>query len=287
MIAEERERLSAWVDTFERVFGVRPAVTPLPDAPVEAWQLELPRCDYQPQNVIGTVGHFNHRKPQVAGWLKKLGFAWGDDEQLVAVPTPLSFNRLLARTPGAPVFRMQYMPPEPTAPLGRWLSEYCEGRLPLHIWGREHYDRAIAGGSQSTVPLFWQLTSFAHDLSVHALNYHLVPRAQFEELAARIRERLPERFAAWHEPGATAPLTLAFFFDNDFNRYCQLTWNRVFHPAEFAEIFAAPGNFAQLVKALDVRIDETLRGVGDVASGNADDMGALAKVELELERPRP
>jgi hypothetical protein len=129
----------------------------------------------------------------------------------------------------------------------------------------------------------WGLLSVAHDLSVHALNYHLVPHSAVADLANRIRDAIPERYDAWSQPAATAPLTLTYFYDNDFNRYTYAVWCRCAQPDDFAPIFAAKRNFDQLVAALEVRLEETKSGVGDVASGDFDDMEPLTETSFRVE----
>jgi hypothetical protein len=125
--------------------------------------------------------------------------------------------------------------------------------------------------------------SLAHDLSVHALNYHLVPHATVADLAHRIRAAVPDRYAAWSRPGTITPLTLTYFYDNDFNRYTYAVWCRCERPEDFAAIFTAQRNYDQLVAALAVRLEETKAGRGDVASGDFDDVGALAETSFQVE----
>jgi hypothetical protein len=128
----------------------------------------------------------------------------------------------------------------------------------------------------------WGLLSVAHDLSVHALNYHLIPHDAVADLAARIRAALPERAAAWRE-SALAPLTLTYFYDNDFNRYTYAVWCRCERPEDFASIFLARRNYDQLIAALEVRVAETRSGRGDVPSGDFDDMEELAETSFDVQ----
>jgi hypothetical protein len=166
-----------------------------------------------------------------------------------------------------------------TVSLGPWLDRYLDGVISIHVCTREHY---LASVERSAVMLRWQLTTLVHDLSVHALNYHLVPRRLARRLGARIRSALPERAASWSRPGEAAPLTLAYFFDNDLNRYCYAVWSACDDPSDFAPTFEA--HLAQLEHALDVRIGETREGKGDVPSGNSSDMPPLTPTELTVRR---
>jgi hypothetical protein len=130
--------------------------------------------------------------------------------------------------------------------------------------------------------LRFHFASFAHDLTVHALNYHLVPRACIEAFRARIVAAMPDRVASWRAPGAPGPLTLTTFYDNDLNRYGYAVWSRSDGPRDFARNFADPRNFDQLLGCLDRRIDETLRGLGDVPSGDTHDLAPLVPCAFEV-----
>ena len=50
----------------------------------------------------------------------------------------------------------------------------------------------------------------------------------------------------------------------------------------FARNFADPRNFDQLLGCLDRRIDETLRGLGDVPSGDTHDLAPLVPCAFEV-----
>ena len=80
-----------------------------------------------------------------------------------------------------------------------------------------------------------------------------------------------------------APLTLTYFYDNDFNRYTYAVWCRSERPEDFGPRFVAARNFDQLLAALDVRLEETKAGRGDVASGDFDEMGKLAETSFDVD----
>src|SRR5205823_502491 len=143
---------------------------------------------------------------------------------------------------------------------------------------------SLAGGrgSEDFHRLRWHCVALPHDLTVHALSYHLVPRASIDEIAGRIRAALPERVASWSKPGAKGALTIGHFFDDDLNRYCYAVWCRCDEPRDFRPLFTAPRNYAQLLAALDLRIRETEEGKGDVASEKNDEMGPIGETKFEL-----
>ena len=87
---------------------------------------------------------------------------------------------------------------------------------------------------------------------------------------------------SWRAPGSPGPLTLTTFYDNDVNRSGYAVWARSEGPRDFARNFADPRNFAQLLGCLDRRIDETLRGLGDVSSGDTHDLAPLVPCEFEV-----
>jgi len=169
-------------------------------------------------------------------------------------------------------------------PLGPWLLRYMDGTITVLVNSARFYEslRRPECGPQERERARWGLLSVAHDLSVHALNYHLIPHTAVVELGNRIRAALPERCCDWRRPETVAPLTMTYFFDNDLNRYAYSVWCRCRRPADFAPLFTAPRNFDQLLAALAVRLDETRQGRGDVASGEFDEMGPLTETSFEV-----
>ena len=168
-------------------------------------------------------------------------------------------------------------------PLGPWLKRYMHGVITLLVNAPSFYDDLVQRASdQERAGARWGMSSIAHDLSVHALNYHLIPDAAVDDLAGRIRAALPARYADWSRAEASAPLTLTYFYDNDFNRYTYGVWCNCERPEDFAAIFLAERNYAQLVAALEIRLRETEAGIGDVASGVVDDMGPLTPTSFEI-----
>ena len=170
-------------------------------------------------------------------------------------------------------------------PLGPWLLRYMGGAMTILVNAPAFYGALLRPGQPPyrRDDARWGLLSVGHDLSVHALNYHLIPHAAVADLAARIRAAVPQRHASWSEPSAVAPLTLTYFYDNDFNRYTYAVWCRCERPRDFAAIFAATRNYDQLVAALELRLAETRAGRGDIASGDFDDMGPLAETTFDVQ----
>jgi hypothetical protein len=221
----------------------------------------------------------------MAEHVRRLGFEWDDDGRIMTVPAPGAFNaRLAAIGVKQAGFRMAYANAMAhSMPLGPWLLRYMDGTITLLVNAPAYYESLLGNRLEqgTRADPRWGLLSVAHDLSVHALNYHLIPHAAVTDLAARIRAALPERVATWRE-SALAPLTLTYFYDNDFNRYTYAVWCRCERPDEFGAIFLARRNYDQLLAALDVRLAETKTGRGDVPSGDFDDMEKLADTTFDV-----
>lgn len=279
---DERALLEPWRDAAAALFGDAPSVTrlesgALPGEPL--YQLSYPML--ATSNVIGQSGHFS-QTAALRDHVRALGFKWDESGCIRSAPTPATFNALLPEIAGEAVgFRLEIVAEDTTTvSLGPWLDRYAQGVISVHVCTRAFYASA---GTHLAGMLKWQVTTLVHDLTVHALNYHLIPRASALALGDRIRRALPDRAARWADRGASAPLTLAYFYDNDLNRYSYAVWSACSTPSDFASLFDA--HLGQLLRALDVRIEETRAGVGDVPSGNTRDMAKLTPTEFSVPRP--
>jgi hypothetical protein len=284
-IEEDAELLGPWTRAFEALCGAPVLVEPLDASnPSAGRRLTFPRV-FDPIDLIGGTGHFR-RNRAMTEHLRRMGFDWDADGRVMTVPAPGAFNARLADVaPCESGFLLAYANgTEHAMPLGPWMLRYMDGVITLLVNAPAYYESLLSGGRRprSRADPRWGLLSVAHDLSVHALNYHLIPRAAVADVARRIRAALPERAAAWTDPATVAPLTLTYFFDNDLNRYTYAVWCRCERPQDFGAIFLAEHNYAQLVAALEIRLEETQSGRGDVASGDFDDMGKLTETSFEV-----
>lgn len=284
---EERRRLERWARAFERVVGWAPRFEPLCEGPPAGWDSSWgepfaltfePRLD--PIEMLGGTGHFAHRDV-LATHLRRMGFGWSTDGRVLTAPSPRSFNFLADLTLGASTgYRVAVIERDARhLALGPWMLAYLSGRVPVQLASDAFYERLLANRA-APHDLHFHFSSFAHDLTVHALNYQLVPRPAITALTDRVVSALTDRYASWEHPDAPGPLTLTTFFDNDLNRYCYAVWARSEDVSDFARLFLE--HLPQLTACLDLRIDETRRGLGDVASADTADLPPLQPWEFDL-----
>jgi hypothetical protein len=277
--------MEPWARAFEAVYGWAPVFEDFSSEVDGGFTITL-RPAVEPIELLGSTGHFRHR-PAMTAHVKRMGFGWTDANRVVTAPSPETFNALVDRcAPAGDGYRVNvHRDAKGIMALGPFLTSYLAGAVPVHVAGGTLYAGVSANpkGAPHRGDLRFHFASFGHDMTVHALNYHLVPRAAIEAFRARIEAAMPDRVAGWREPDAPGPLTLTTFFDNDLNRYCYGVWSRSESPADFARRFTDARNFDQLLGCLDRRIDETLRGLGDVPSGDTRDLAPLAPCAFTVE----
>ncbi len=281
--AEEPTLLEPWQRAFDDVLGDAPRLVPFDGETfgIEGLsQLVVSERTISPPEMAGGSGHFRHM-PAMAEQVRRLGYRWEGTGRLWTMPSPASFNALLRHlAPEDAGFTLACVEEDrEVLSLGPWLLRAMSAQWTIHLCSTAHYRKMLVGPHRAAVE--FQLMSMAHDVGVHALNYHLVPRRFVRELADRIRQALPERHATWSDPAALVPLHLTYFWDNDFNRYCYAVWCRTATPEAFDGLFSK--NFAQLAAALEVRLAEVRRGLGEVASGETKDMPPPQPVDFRID----
>jgi hypothetical protein len=172
-------------------------------------------------------------------YLAGLGFRADADGVVRTVPTPASFMRLAARqglpAPAlVPVLRETW---RPSLPGRRWLSFVLRGELPINVLPERLYTLYLATGR---TPLRWidlglqvtDLGELAHDMGVHVLAMHRLPRSFLDDLRGWTRARLG---------GASrrAVEGLVGLFEGELTRACQETWQGLDAPGEFEAAFQA------------------------------------------------
>jgi len=279
--------MARWAEAFAVVNGWAPRLDDLGDPSEGDFTLTFePR--FEPIEMLGGTGHFAHR-PKLVEHLGRMGFRWSDAGRVLTAPSPETFNRRAdALLPPGTGYRVgTILHDQRNLALGPWLRMYLEGRIPVHLATARFLDGVIAarGQRRDWIDLRFQFQSFAHDLTVHALNYQLIPRAAIDAVAARVIDALPERLAGWDHPDAPGPLTLTTFFDNDLNRFCYAIWSRSDDLADFAAICL--DNLPLLLACLDQRIAETRQGLGDVPDGDTKNLPPLAPWSFDVKARGP
>lgn len=273
---DERAFFAYWAPAFEAIMGAPVVVH---DRGPDDIRLTFPRV-FDQIDLIGNTGFFAHR-PSMVRYVRELGYDWEEDGRILTCPSPATLNARFDAMVGPDVgWRLGFVVEESgTMAMGPFLRRYLDGFLPIHA-GTASFYQTTASAAHARGLYGFHFCSVAHDLSVHALNYHMVPRWAIDRIRAAVSDAMPDRFAAWAAPGATAPLTIGYMLDNDLNRFCYSLWCRSDSPAQFATLFER--HFDLLQTAIDLRIDETLRGVGDVASGDTNDMAPLTPTRFDL-----
>lgn len=281
-VDQDAALLEPWARAFAQYCGAPVLLEPLDTCkPGAGMRITFPKV-FEPIELIGGIGHFQRSRPMI-DHVRRMGFDWDDEGRVRTVPAAGAFNARLATVGFENAgFLLAYAnDTAPAMPLGPWLRRYMGGVITLLVNAPAFY-KSISAPIQAREDPRWGLMSLAHDLSVHALNYHLIPHPAVVDLANRIRAAVPERYDAWSRPETVTPLTLTYFYDNDFNRYTYAVWCRCERPEDFAAIFVAKRNYDQLVAALEVRLEETKAGRGDVASGDFDEMGQLTTTSFDV-----
>jgi hypothetical protein len=290
MREDEREFLEPWLDGFERAHGVRPQLRrldkPTANAPDDLWSVTFPMV-FQSSEDIGQAATFRHM-PRMVEHVRRMGFDWDAQGRILTIPTPCTYNALLPIVAGPDCgYEAFYVREDvPMISLGPWLRAYAAGRQPLHVGSSAFYRQPYQTPNEGPIKNFsepslrWHVTAFMHDVSVHLLNYHLVPRRCILDIGRRIREAMADRFEGWSAPRSMAPFTLTWFFDFDINSYCYGVWCRAEGPERFGPIFAAESNYSQLLAALQQRIEEVKDGTTDALVPYMNMMGTKLRQEF-------
>lgn len=214
---------------YERRHGSRPTVCAL-DAAVPAFVVRYPRL---PPESLPRGGYLYQApqqflQPPLVQHLASLGFFVDDDLVVRTVPTPATFERLMQlagfadRGYRAALVRT----PSTSMPPAAWLSHVIDGRFPINIASRWFHAASRIARRTPLARAFRvepaDLGLLVHDVGVHILATHLLPRTDIRDIGQRLQGRRPARAAA--------------FFEGDLTRYCQELWREARSVAEFDAI---------------------------------------------------
>ncbi len=229
LLGAEGALLADTVDAFARCYG----------APLEAVWLEgdeAPSVGFPPvvtdQEVLMYAPPPFRQDAHTIAYLEDLGFAVDARDRVFAVPVPSAFARRRARlgvdgglAPELRVLRGALYSPR------AWLGEIARGVFPMNVHGG--VARLLASVSRGPMlashrrKLHNHFHALGHDMGMHALAMHRVPRARMAELRRLARVALARGRA---KPAAS-------FFEERLTRACVETWARTARPEAFEARF--------------------------------------------------
>ncbi len=191
-------------------------------------------------------------------YLRRLGFDWDRSGVVREVPIPGQLSRsLLGAGLGAFGVRPRLLS-LPTMALfdRRWLAGFIRAQLPINLGSRAFYLRhawrhlpRLRTSPQRRRWLMSHFVTLAHDLSVHALPAHLVPR----ELLLMLGDLIAQ---AWRKAPRSlhAPEPLLLFYDMDFHIYCRDAWADVERLADLPLTLLQEARLSELLSRLEHRV---------------------------------
>ena len=170
-----------------------------------------------------------------AAYLEDLGFAVNRRGRVCAVPLPSVFARRLERLGGRGGLRPELRRLGATlfSPR-RWLREVCTGVFPINVQATVSRvlgavgERLVVHASQRE-KLNTHFHALGHDMGVHTLAMHAVPRSRMRELCRLAAVALRR--------GRRATLRAAGFFEERLTRACVEVWAAVRAVSEFEQRF--------------------------------------------------
>lgn len=149
------------------------------------------------------------------------------------VPTPATFERAVRRALGRGPALVPCLERgrRPSTEPERWAARVAEHVLPIGVaprWAVELHRQLRRSERLSRVPV--DVGMLAHDMSLHALGLHAIPKERWEALAWRARERL-------RTGGRSAARRVAELFESTVTKAAWDAWNEAETPDAFAAAF--------------------------------------------------
>lgn len=240
LLGAEGALLSDTIDAFARGYG----------APLEAVWLEgdaAPSIGFPPvvtgQEVLMYAPPPFRQDARGAAYLEDLGFAVDARERVFAVPTPSAFARRRARLGIDGGLRPELRVLHGTLYSARaWLAAIAGGAFPINVHGA--VARVLARAARLPLhashraKLHNHFHALGHDMGMHALAMHRVPRARMAELRRLARVAIAR--------GRARPA--ASFFEERLTRACVDAWAAVRAPGDFEARFE--GAYGELRREL-------------------------------------
>lgn len=221
------------IDVFARHYGT----------PLQAVRLsddELPSIRFPvvapEQGLLMRAPRPFRRDAYTIGYLEDLGFLVDADGWVATVPLPAVFARRRSRLEQRGGLRPELRRLRTTLFSARaWLSEIVGGVLPVNVNGS--LGRGLAAAAR-TLPipsstrayLNNHFNALGHDLGLHGLAWHRIPRGQMAELRRLARVGLTR--------GRRVSLSVAGWFEERLTAASLESWAEAATPTEFEDRFA-------------------------------------------------
>lgn len=259
-VAEANAPIELMRREYARYFGRPPAIrrclgAPGPSIAFAARELPDAGSFFHIPNAI-------RRRPSGSSYLRRLGFAWDAEGSARTVPTPATFiaarRRLGLEEAGLTprIFQRRSM----ALFARRWLLSSTRAELAINLatefyyWIRRPLQSPLALRS-SSIRRDWtaHFTTLGHDMSVHLLGTHLMPRLVLHRMGERARSAmnrlpLPDRL--------NAPRPLLDFYDTDLFLHARERWDQADRVEDLAGLLASEASLAELLERLEARIAE-------------------------------
>lgn len=257
---QEEDSITLLQAEYARHFGEPPALRTCLGAPGPS--MIFPARDLPDAGSFFTLPDLVRRSPSCAAYLRRLGYACDDGGCLRTVPLPSTFiaARHSLGLDGLGLTPVLVARHSMACFDRRWLASNTRAELAINLGTRLYY--ALARPVRSLVSLLspsirqeWisHFTTLGHDMSIHLLSTHLVPRVALFHIGERARaamRRLPRA-----RPLA-APRPLLEFYDTDLFLYARERWERVDKIEDLPAALAAEDGLGDLLDRLERRISD-------------------------------
>jgi hypothetical protein len=243
---------------YARYFGQPPALKRCLDAPGAS--IAFPARDLPDAGSFFHVPNAVRRSPSGAAYLRRLGFAWDAEGTARTVPTPATFRAARQRLNLSEIGFTPVIAERHSMALfaRRWLLSSTRAELAINLGTKFYYKLSRPLQSplalrSSSIRKDWigHFTTIGHDMSVHLLGTHLMPRAVLLRIGDRVRSAmnslpLPDRLIA--------PGPLLEFYDTDLFLHARERWDVAHRLSDLPGALASEASLGELLERLEARI---------------------------------